>query len=195
MISTPIQRRILRNPAEDIAGTSSLPFGTRVTNHRSFTASIDNAIRKLNQVMHALAPNLWDNGDMGGKPDCFEVSGTSAESASAGGVEDLEGQPVPSVAHESLNRVESAAPREQLAIQCDRRESRREPLRRIQRVALAGNECGAIPHHSPAVQLLRHQPPGRIGTLPVFEKREHGENLPATYQQRKINLHPWLKSN
>jgi hypothetical protein len=31
--------------------------------------------------------------------------------------------------------------------------------------------------------------------LPVFEKREHGENLPATCQQRKINLHPWLKSN
>jgi hypothetical protein len=31
--------------------------------------------------------------------------------------------------------------------------------------------------------------------LPVFEKREHGENLPSTYQQRKINLHPWLKSN
>jgi hypothetical protein len=31
--------------------------------------------------------------------------------------------------------------------------------------------------------------------LPVFEKREHGESLPATYQQRKINLHPWSKSS
>ena len=195
MISTPIQRRILRHPAEDIAGTSSLPLGTRVTNDRAFTASIDNAIRELNQVMHALAPNLWDNGDMSGKLDGFEVSGTSAKSASAGGVEDLERQPVPSVAHEPLNRVESATTREQLTIQRNRGKTCRKPLRRIQRVTLAGNECSAIPHDPPAIQLLRHQPPGWIGTLPVFEKREHGENLPATHQQRKINLHQWLKSN
>ena len=179
MRSPTIQRRILRHPPEDITGAARLPLGTRATDHGSFTASVYHGVSKGDEVLDALAPHLRDDDSVSGQGEKAKRSMASAELTSAGSVENLEGQPVPSVADQSLNAVESATPREKLAVESDRRQARREPLRGVQRVPFAGDERRAIPQHPPSVQLFRKQPPGWIGTLPVFQEREHARTMPG----------------
>ena len=179
MKSPTIQRRILRHPSQDIAGASSLPSGTRATDDGSFAASVHYSVSKGDEVLDILAPDLRDDGNVSGQGQEPERSMASAELASAGSVENLEGQPVPTVADQSLNPVESTAPGEKLAVQRNRRQSCREPLRGFQRVTVACHKRRAVPEHAPAVELFRKQPPGRIGTLPVFEKREHARTIPG----------------
>ena len=179
MRSPTIQRRVLRHPPEDIAGASSLPSGTWATDHGSFAASVHHGVSKGDEVLDILAPDLRDDDSVSGQGLGPERSMASAELTSARSVENLEGQPVPTSGDHALDPVKSATPSEKLAVQCNRRKARREPLRSVQRVTLAGDERRAVPQHPPAVQLFRHQPPGRIGTLPVFEKREHARTIPG----------------
>ena len=179
MRSPTIQRRVLRHPSQDVARAAGLPLGTRATDHGSFAASVHHSVSKGDEVLDTLAPDLRDDDSVSGQGQGPERSVASAELASTGSVENLEGQPVPSVADQSLNPVKSAMPGEKLAVERDSRKARREPLRGVQRVPFTGNERRAVPKHPPAVQLFRKQPPGWIGTLPVFEKREHARTIPG----------------
>ena len=179
MRSPTIQRRILRHPPEDVARASSLPSGTRATDHGALAASVYHGVSKGYQVGDILAPHLRDDDSVIRQGQGPERSMASAELASAGSVENLEGQPAPTVAHQALDSVESTATGEKLAVESNRRKVSREPLRGVQHVALAGHKRRAIPQHPPAIQLFRHQPPGWIGTLPVFEKREHARTIPG----------------
>jgi hypothetical protein len=175
MKSNAIDRRALRHPALHVAVSASLPLGARITDHGTLAAGRYNLIRERQQVRLVTAPDLPNHLAMLRQRKVGDHARAVAEfHAGHRRVENPERKAIEAASDHAGNPGKQAATRKQFAIQREIRHAAKPRRRHVQDHPASRHVFAASPEHAPTVQFFAHQPTGRIGSLPIAQKRESG---------------------